>query len=68
MLDWIKPREVKETHNQLFLCCKKGYPLQVCEWRTGYGFISIADKFTFDPELVALINLPSSNVSGDKDY
>lgn len=58
MLSWIKPSIVNSTYDKLFLCYKNGYPLQVCEWRTGYGFISITDRMTFNPELVAYINLP----------
>lgn len=59
MLNWITNKEVKEVYNKLFLCYKKGYPLTVCEWREGSGYVSIYTGLTFrDPEKVVYIDLP----------
>jgi hypothetical protein len=60
MLVWVEPKllEYEYVKDKIFICYKNGYPLTVCEWRIGHGFISIGNQLSFYPDLVAEINLP----------
>ena len=59
-LDWKDPIDVPLASQQqdLFLCYKKGWPLAVGYWRTGYGWRILGSDVTISPECVAKINLP----------
>lgn len=58
-LDWITPEEGrKKTWEKLYLAYKVGYPLMVCDWKTGRGYREIKTDISINPDLVAYINVP----------
>lgn len=58
-LDWITPEEGrKDTWEKLYLAYKVGYPLMVCDWKTGHGYREIETGISISPDLVAYINVP----------
>ena len=63
-LEWITPEEGrKSTYEQLFLIFKLGYPLMICDWKTGHGYREICTGISVNPDLVARINLPDIGIS-----
>ena len=63
-LKWITPEEGrKPTYEQLFLVFKLGYPLMICDWKTGHGYREIYTGISVSPDLVARINVPDIGIS-----
>ena len=59
-LEWITPEEGrKNTLEKLYLVYKIGYPLMVCDWKTGHGYREITTGMSVRPDLVAYINMPN---------
>lgn len=58
-LTWLHPKYIplESLQNDLFLAEREGWALCVCYWRTGYGWRRVDNNESFDPELVAQINL-----------
>lgn len=58
-LEWITPEEGrKNTWEKLYLVYKIGYPLMVCDWKTGHGYREVTTGMSVIPDLVAYINMP----------
>ena len=59
-LEWIAPEEGrKNTLEKLYLVYKIGYPLMVCDWKTGHGYREVTTGMSVSPDLVAYINMPN---------
>ena len=64
-LEWITPEEGrKSTYDQLFLVLKLGYPLMICDWKTGHGYRELCTGMSVtSPDLVVRINVPDIRIS-----